>query len=119
MQRIKAEMRDGSSPELSPFTVAVLEVIMKIPPGKVMCYKDVAAAAGNYRASRQVARILHSMSDKYKLPWHRIINAEGRIGLKDSVGFATQKALLEAEGVIVDAQGRIELNEFQYKSPAD
>lgn len=105
--------------ELSPFTVSVLKVILSIPSGKVMCYKQVAAAAGNYRASRQVSRILHSMSDKYKLPWHRMINAEGKIALKDPVGFAVQKALLEAEGVKVDLYGRIDLALYQYKGPAD
>lgn len=96
---------------LSDFTKAVIKVILAIPKGKVMSYRDVAAKAGNYRAARQVARILHSLSDKYKLPWHRVINAKGQIAITNPLGFEIQKKLLETEGVEVDELGRVD---FKY-----
>ncbi|HEX5563862.1 MAG TPA: MGMT family protein, partial [Sporosarcina sp.] len=62
-----------------PFTERVVQIIRDIPAGKVMTYGQVAAAAGNPRGARQVVRVLHSMSAKYDLPWHRIVNAQGGI----------------------------------------
>lgn len=65
-----------------------------------MTYGQVARIAGNPRGARQVVRILHSMSEKYNLPWHRIINSQGTIGKRDSEMVTLQKNLLEGEGVI-------------------
>ena len=47
---------------MQPFTQRVIELIQAIPPGYVMSYGQVAAAAGNPRGARQVVRILHAMS---------------------------------------------------------
>ena len=44
------------------------DIIRSIPRGKVATYAQVAALAGNYRGARQVARVLHSSSDKDRLP---------------------------------------------------
>ena len=54
-----------------------------------MTYGQVAAAAGSPRGARQVVRVLHSMSEKYGLPWHRIINVQGEISLTDGDQRAT------------------------------
>ncbi|MDP4172315.1 MAG: MGMT family protein, partial [Bacillota bacterium] len=56
------------------FTERAMEIIKQIPAGKVMTYGQVARVAGSPRAARQVVRILHSMSEKYSLPWHRVLN---------------------------------------------
>ncbi len=100
---------------MQPFTTQVIEVISSIPEGKVMTYGQVARAAGSPRAARQVVRVLHSMSSKYNLPWHRVVNAQGEIALKDDESFFLQKMHLEAEGVTVGEDGRIDLAEFQYE----
>lgn len=84
---------------MTVFTERVIRIIQDIPPGRVMTYGQVARAAGSPRAARQVVRILHSMSEKYNLPWHRVINSKGEIGFKDEDMYLTQKTLLEAEGV--------------------
>ena len=91
------------------FTVRVREIILNIPHGKVMTYGLVAARAGNRSGARQVARILHSSSDKYDLPWHRVVNREGKISLPRGGGYELQKALLEKEGISLAAGGRIDL----------
>ena len=91
------------------FTVRVRELVLNIPPGKVMTYGLVAARAGNRSGARQVARILHSSSDRYALPWHRVVNREGKISLPRGGGYELQQELLEEEGVFLSANGRIDL----------
>lgn len=65
-----------------------------------MTYGQIAAYAGNPRGARQVSRILHSMSEKYNLPWHRVINSKGIISLTGEPGFI-QGELLSQEGIEV------------------
>lgn len=81
------------------FTEEVLEIINSIPHGKVMTYGQIAVFAGNPRGARQVSRILHGMSEKYQLPWHRVINSKGKISLPGEWG-NRQRTLLEQEGVV-------------------
>ncbi len=98
---------------LQSFTEKVITIIQQIPPGKIMTYGQVAAAAGSPRAARQVTRILHSMSAKYNLPWHRIVNVHGQIVLKDEEARYFQRTSLQNEGVEVGLNDRIDLTQFQ------
>lgn len=90
-------------------------LIKKIPRGKVATYGQIAALAGNPRAARQVAWVLHSASDKENLPWQRVINGQGGISLPRYGGYELQRALLVQEGVKFDAADRIDLARFQWK----
>ncbi|MGF2617796.1 MGMT family protein [Rossellomorea vietnamensis] len=98
---------------MTPFTEAVIRIIKSIPAGKVMTYGQIAGLAGSPRAARQVVRILHSMSRKHQLPWHRVINAKGRIAL-DGESFEEQRLNLEMEGVETGPDGKINLGRFQW-----
>ena len=91
------------------FSDRVKQLIAAIPSGKVATYGQIAACAGNHRASRQVAWLLHSSSRKDKLPWHRVINSRGGISLPIGGGFEQQRMLLDAEGIAVDQKGRVDL----------
>ncbi|MEE4164543.1 MAG: MGMT family protein [Desulfocapsaceae bacterium] len=93
------------------FTEQVIAIISRIPRGRVTTYGLIAAAAGNHCGARQVSRILHSSSDKYSLPWHRVVNIKGEISPRRSMSHITQKELLEQEAVIL-AAGRIDLEKF-------
>ena len=99
----------------SPFSSKVLQLIRQIPKGKVATYGQIAALAGNPRAARQVAWLLHSASDKYGLPWQRVIGAQGRISLPQGRGHRLQKKLLEQEGVQFQRGGQINLDLYQWK----
>jgi methylated-DNA-protein-cysteine methyltransferase-like protein len=77
-----------------------------------MTYGQIAAIAGNPRGARQVARILHGMSQSHQLPWHRVINASGGISLPGEAG-AIQADLLRKEGVPVSGK-RLDLDRYRY-----
>lgn len=98
--------------EKTAFTVRVIALIQQIPPGRVATYGLIAAWAGDHRAARQVARILHSCSDKEELPWHRVVNHQGKIALGPCSGYEVQRALLEQEGVQFNLQGRIDFEKY-------
>ncbi|PLR75461.1 DNA methyltransferase [Bacillus sp. V3-13] len=96
------------------FTERTIEIIKNIPEGKVMTYGQIARLAGSPRGARQVVRILHSMSKKYNLPWHRVINSKGEIGLKDDEHYMVQRLSLESEGITFTRERRIDLVQYQF-----
>ncbi len=97
---------------MNPFTKNVKDLIKKIPEGKVCTYGIIAASAGNPRAARQVARILHSCYRKDGLPWHRVVNRNGKISLKPFDGYEIQKQLLQTEGSVFDLDDTICFDSF-------
>lgn len=97
---------------MNQFTQEVIDIIKTIPRGKVMTYGQIASCAGNPWGSRQVSRILHSMSHAYQLPWHRVINSKGTISLKGEGGLV-QKQHLIAEGVRVNGL-KIDLEHYLF-----
>ena len=94
------------------FSKKVIELIQSVPKGKVATYGLIARLAGNPQASRHVGWLLHSSTQKYDLPWQRIIKSDGSLSFpKDSQSFIMQKQLLEDEGVLVK-NGRVDLKKF-------
>ena len=93
----------------------VVKFIKGIPAGKVATYGQVADYAGNRRAAREVAYILHSSSEKEDLPWQHVINSKGRISMKPGHGYELQKRLLEDEGIVFDAQDQVDLDKFLWQ----
>jgi methylated-DNA-protein-cysteine methyltransferase related protein len=103
----------------SPSYLAVYKVVKKIPRGRVATYGQIAALAGMPRAARQVGYALRATPDNIKIPWHRVVNAQGRVSvrLKDwqSGGDDLQKILLEAEGVEFDGSGKLDLKRYRWE----
>lgn len=99
---------------MTPFTQQVIEIIKGIPEGYVMTYGQIAAQAGSPRGARQVVRILHSLGEKYDLPWHRVVNAQGKIAIQDEEGRYMQRLYLENEGVLFDSKGLIDLGRARH-----
>ena len=95
-------------------TLRIIEVIKAIPKGKVSSYRDVALAAGLPNGARQTVRVLHSLSEKYNLPWQRVIRSDGKIALKEGEGRELQIALLRSEGVEVSPEGRVDLTRYRF-----
>jgi methylated-DNA-protein-cysteine methyltransferase related protein len=90
----------------------VYEVVRRIPPGMVSTYGRVAAMAANPRAARAVGYALHALGpgQERSVPWWRVINAAGRIS--NQYNPELQRELLEAEGVVFDADGLVDLRRY-------
>ncbi|MFC4779174.1 MGMT family protein [Paenibacillus sp. GCM10023252] len=99
---------------MQPFTERVVAIIKSIPAGQVASYGQIAELAGSRRGARQVVRILHSMSMKYDLPWHRVVNSKGEIAVADEEARDTQVYRLEQEGVYVDHLNRVDLEACRF-----
>ena len=97
------------------FTVNAAAIIKSIPEGKVLTYGRIAGLAGNPVAARQVSWILHSLSKKMGLPWHRVINSRGTISIKTTDGKEYQRYLLEREGVKVSDDYEINMGKYLWK----
>jgi methylated-DNA-protein-cysteine methyltransferase-like protein len=97
----------------------IWHVVAMIPPGNVATYGDIAAQAGMPGAARRVGRALKCLPQDTRIPWHRVVNAQGRISLAEgSAGQYTQRERLEAEGVAFQPGGRIDLRVFRAFSMA-
>jgi len=83
------------------FQKRVFSVVKKIPKGKVLTYAQVAQTAGFPRAWRAVGNILNkSASWRTKIPCHRVIRSDGKIGGYKK-GVKKKIALLKKEGVVI------------------
>src|SRR6185503_7676876 len=92
----------------------IYAVIRRVPRGRVATYGQIAALARIPLRARQVGYALHSLPRGSSVPWHRVINAQGRISTRpNSGGDLIQRALLEREGIRFDAADRVSLRQFQ------
>ena len=97
----------------------VWKVVAEIPAGHVLTYGEVARLSGMPRYARRVSQAMRWAPKSKSLPWHRVINAQGKISFpEDSSGFRRQKALLEGEGVVF-INGKINLERFGYRGAVD
>lgn len=97
----------------------VWKVVSEIPSGHVLTYGEVARLSGMPRAARRVSQALRRAPRGMKLPWHRVINAQGKISFpEDSSGWQAQKDRLEGEGVIF-LNGKVDLEYFGYRGAVD
>ena len=96
----------------------IYEVVREIPPGKVSTYGQVALLAGLPRQARLVGYALHRLPEDSDVPWHRVVNANGRVSLDfDSGAGRLQQVLLEGEGVVFDKDSSIDLRRYVAYSP--
>ena len=103
----------SNSKSTSAFSGLVIAAVRALPPGRVASYGAIAALAGRPRAARGVGRALRELPDGGDVPWWRVISARGEISIPRS-GHARplQRALLEDDGVVFDAAGRVDLRRF-------
>jgi len=103
---------------METFREAVLRLVTIVPKGKVVSYGQVAAAAGQPRAPRQVGAVLRSMSgeESQRVPWWRVINSQGYISIKGNwtATKEVQRELLLREGVAVSPELKIDLQTFGF-----
>ena len=79
----------------------VYDLLLKIPAGKVSTYGDLAKALGNPFASREIGRILGRNPNPVKVPCHRVVMSDGKVG-GYAYGSDRKRELLEKEGISFD-----------------
>ena len=91
--------------------------VRKIPRGKVATYGQIASLAGLEGQARQVGYAMAAIPSSSAIPWHRVINAQGRVSMRSEGpgGSIIQQQLLEREGVVFDDGGRVALARFRWK----
>ena len=83
----------------------VYRLMADLPAGKVTTYGDLAAMAGHPNAARIVGGIAHNGPED--LPWHRLVNAEGRLAVGFPGGQDVQRQLLAQDGIECDSDWRV------------
>ena len=95
----------------------IYAVAHHIPPGQVATYGQIARIVGRCTA-RAVGYAMAALPCDTDVPWHRVINSQGKISPRRSgEGSARQRQLLEGEGICFDQQGRMDLNVVGWASP--
>ena len=101
-------MSDHRQRSFSNYRV-IWDTVRQVPRGKVTTYGEVAALSGLGGQARLVGYALHSLPKGSTIPWHRVINAQGKISFPErSSLYRRQLNLLKKDGVIV-RKGRIDL----------
>ncbi len=95
------------------FSEQIYSQLANIPAGKVSTYGDIARAIGYSGYARQVGKCLSQLPSDTTLPWHRVINGQGKLSLIGERG-AQQKARLTAENIEINDNGRINLRRYRW-----
>ncbi len=98
------------------FKERVLAIVAQIPKGKVMSYGQIAAMAGHPYAAKIVGGIAHFGDSK--LPWQRVIKQDGSLAEGYPGGVMGHKAALEAEGVMVNDELKVDIERLRWTPEA-
>ncbi|MCY4015303.1 MAG: MGMT family protein [Gammaproteobacteria bacterium] len=90
----------------------IWQIVGSIPAGTVATYGHVAELAGLPRGARRVGRTLATLPTDTRLPWHRVVNARGRVSLSGAAG-RHQQDRLRSEGIDI-RDDRISLARFRW-----
>ena len=85
---------------LTPFQKRVLRVVAKIPKGKTLTYKQVAALAGKPNAYRAVGAAVRNNPLAPMIPCHRVVRGDGIGNYSGKGGRAGKIRMLRAEGAV-------------------
>ncbi len=84
------------APKINIFSEKVFKVVMNIPAGKTLSYKEVAVRAGSPNAARAVANLMAANYNP-EIPCHRVIRSDGSLGGYNRGGTEAKRAILESE----------------------
>ncbi len=84
------------------FQLKVWKLLKKIPPGKVITYKEIAVFLNMPNAARAVANACAKNPFPPSIPCHRVIRSDGKLGgYSGPGGLKTKKKLLKKEGFLL------------------
>jgi methylated-DNA-protein-cysteine methyltransferase-like protein len=95
----------------------IYSIVARIPRGRVATYGQVARLAGFAGHARLVGYALSALNEGSRIPWHRVVNATGRISSRGDGGPMSilQRLRLERECVRFDAGHCISLELFRWR----
>jgi NAD+ diphosphatase len=92
-------------------------MVKRVPEGQLATYGQIAKLVGSCGA-RQVGYAMASLDDDADVPWHRIINSQGRISNRDGTeGHTLQRIILEEEGIVFNDKDKTKLENFRWPGP--
>ena len=98
----------------------IYDMVKRIPEGKVAIYGQIAKLIGYPNHSRYIGLALSQLEGNSKVPWHRVVNAQGKISPRGLNGCDDyQRILLEEEGIQFNDNNCISLKEFQWEREPD
>lgn len=113
-----AKTGDNVPDELSAYQ-KIRQIVSRIPRGRVATYGQIARLAGLGKRARLVGYALHHTPDEHEIPWHRVINARGRISFPPGGHqYRRQRDRLAAENIIFVGD-RIELDRYRWRPDVD
>ncbi|MCP9886666.1 methylated-DNA--[protein]-cysteine S-methyltransferase [Cyanobium sp. ATX 6A2] len=103
------------------FDQRVYAAVALVPAGRLATYGQIAELIGAYGCARQVGWALRRLALPSPVPWHRVVNAQGRISFTPSREGSDwiQRQLLLAEGIAVDGEGRLPLRRYLWVPPPE
>ncbi|MCP9926379.1 MGMT family protein [Cyanobium sp. CH-040] len=110
----------GASPRAqASFDQRVYAAVALVPRGRLATYGQIAELIGAYGCARQVGWALRRLALPSPVPWHRVVNAQGRISFTPSREGSDwiQRQLLLEEGIAVDEAGRLPLRRYLWVPP--
>ncbi|SMY31941.1 MGMT family protein [Photobacterium andalusiense] len=99
---------------MDDFSNQIYSQVHQIPFGRVSTYGDIAKFAGYPGYARHVGRLMATLPEGSTIPWHRVINSQGRISLTDDA-LLRQIAALRAEDIEVSDNGRLVLRYYRWQ----
>lgn len=94
------------------FKDEVYKLVGEIPAGKVMTYGQIAALCGKPNAARIVGQVAHF--GPTDLPWQRVVKKSGDLAAGFPGGREGHRAMLQADGVKVNANYTIDVDSLLY-----
>ncbi len=88
----------------------IWQTVAAIPKGKVATFGQIAGLSGMPSHARLVGKVLSQLPPGSRIPWHRVLNAQGRISCPSA---DEQRRRLEAEDVVF-LNGRVRLKDYQW-----
>ncbi|MGL6133376.1 MAG: MGMT family protein [Prochlorococcaceae cyanobacterium] len=103
------------------FDQRVYAAVALVPAGRLATDGPIAELIGAYGCARQVGWALRRLALPSPVPWHRVVNAQGRISFTPSREGSDwiQRQLLLAEGIAVDGEGRLPLRRYLWVPPPE
>ena len=95
----------------------IYALVRQVPRGRATTYGNIARLVPGC-TPRMVGYAMAALPEDTDVPWHRVINAQGRISIRRDGGDGlVQRLLLEDEGIVFDRDGRTDLECYGWMVP--